>query len=333
MTRVHANYELERLGLKVITLENRLLRVTILPELGGRIWQIVYKPHDVALLWNNPAIQPARLPRNSSYDDNWSGGWDELFPNDEAAAIDREEFPDHGELWTQEWAADSFENADGEGVRLRCVAPVSGVVVEKIVLLPRDLAQLRFTHAFHNARQTAFPFLWKLHPAFAVSSDHRIDFPAMQVALEPAFLGTLEGGPTDFEWPRFHAGLRVVDLRRVPPASERQLYFFYGHRMRAGWCALTNTRTRLSCILQFDPRIFRSCWLFATYGGWRDCNVAVLEPATGYPFNFAAMQAAGLAQTLAPNGALRTAVIFHVREGISSVGKLDAEGNATETAD
>src|ERR1051326_6019246 len=88
-------------GLRTVVLENRMLRLVILPEAGGKIWQITYKPHDADLLWNNPRISPAKLPLNSRYDDVWSGGWDELFPNDEASVIEGEGYPEIGELWTE----------------------------------------------------------------------------------------------------------------------------------------------------------------------------------------------------------------------------------------
>ena len=95
-------------GLRTVVLENRLLRLVVLPEAGAKIWQITYKPYDADLLWNNPRIAPARLPGNSRYDDVWSGGWDELFPNDEIALIEGESYPDHGELWTGEWERRAF---------------------------------------------------------------------------------------------------------------------------------------------------------------------------------------------------------------------------------
>ncbi|MGA8868674.1 MAG: hypothetical protein WB510_16990, partial [Candidatus Sulfotelmatobacter sp.] len=106
-------------GLRTVVIENRFLRVVVLPEAGAKIWQIIYKPTDVELLWNNPRIAPARLPSTSRYDDVWSGGWDELFPNDEIALIEGESYPDHGELWTGEWQAEPWAKTDEVGVRLR----------------------------------------------------------------------------------------------------------------------------------------------------------------------------------------------------------------------
>jgi len=317
-------------GLDTVVLENRALRLVILPEAGGKIWQITYKPLDADLLWNNPRIGPAKLPFNSRYDDVWSGGWDELFPNDEACAIEGESYPDHGELWTGQWSVETFSQADVAGVRLRFITPISSIEVEKTIRLRIDQTCIEFEHRFTNKGRTVFPFLWKLHPAMAVSPHHRIDFPSMKVALEPAFPGTLEGAMCPADWPFLKSPSGTIDLRRVTPETARQLYFFYGTEMKGNWCALTNTATGLSCGLQFDPDVFRCCWLFATYGGWRNYNVAVLEPCTGYPLNFHAMQAAKRHRSLAPGESLHTEVRFHVQEGLRFVGSMDESGSMSE---
>lgn len=319
-------------GLRTIVLENRLLRVIILPEAGARIWQITYKPFDTNLLWNNPRIAPARLAANSRYDDVWSGGWDELFPNDEIALIEGEAYPDHGELWTGEWSAEPFSHGDEAGVRLRYITPISAIEVEKTIRLRRGQGRIEFHHRFTNRGRTAFPFLWKLHPAMAVSPQHRIDFPPMDVVLDPAFPGTLGAASGPGHWPLIKTPAGDVDLRRITPEDARQLYFFYGTQMKENWCALTNSATGLACGLQFDPDVFSCCWLFATYGGWRNYNVAVLEPCTGYPLNFEAMKAAGRHRSLAPCETLETDVRFLVQEGLRRVGSVDSSGNMSEGA-
>jgi hypothetical protein len=313
-------------GLHTVVLENRLVRLVVLPEVGAKIWQITYKPLDTPLLWNNSRIAPARLPLNSLYDDVWSGGWDELFPNDETATIDGEMYPDHGELWTGEWSAEAFQTNDEAGVRLRFTTPISAISVVKTIRIRRDSACVHFRHEFHNLGWTRFPFLWKLHPAMAVTPQHRIDFPPMKIVTEPAFPGTLGGGPASFDWPGTKIAGRDVDLRRVPTESARQLYFFYGTEMMAGWCALTNTANRLACGLVFDRKVFSHCWLFASYGGWRNYNVAVIEPCTGYPLNFESMRAAGRERTLAPGEQLSTDVLLTVQEGIAAVSHIEPDG-------
>lgn len=44
---------------KVLVLENAYLKVTILPELGGRIWQAIHKPTGANLLYQNPVVKPS----------------------------------------------------------------------------------------------------------------------------------------------------------------------------------------------------------------------------------------------------------------------------------
>ena len=212
-------------------------------------------------------------------------------------------------------------------MHLRLVTPLSAISIDRTIRLRRDSSQVSFRHALGNPGSASLPFLWKLHPAFAVTPQHRIDFPAMQVVREPAFPGTLGGAPLQFDWPWARIGGVEVDLRLVPPASARQLYFFYGTQMRAGWCALTDTARALACGLQFDQAVFPSCWLFASYGGWRSHNVAVLEPCTGYPLGFEAMCAAGRQRTLAPGATLATEVRFVVQEGVRSVAGIGAAGD------
>jgi hypothetical protein len=319
-------------GLRMITLENELLRIQILPEAGAKIWQITYLPLNVDLLWNNSHIPPARHAIHACYDDVWSGGWDELFPNDEETAIRGEQYPDHGELWSAAWDAEPFTRADEVGVTLRLRTPVSAIAVEKTITLRHGSAQLHFSHRFTNHGAATFPFLWKLHPAMRVTPQHRIDLPRMRVVREPGFPGTLSEAPLEFAWPYASVAERTVDLRCVSNAREKELYFLYGTEMEAGWCAVTDTAKRLACGLRFDPAVFASCWLFASYGGWRDYNVAVLEPCTGYPLQFAAMQAAGRARELHPEERLATEVLFTVQEGLDTVGGIDESGRILSAA-
>lgn len=312
MPELSVNTHWTYLGLETVILENRFLEVVILPEAGAKIWQITYKPLDSELLWNNPRIAPARQPLHSRYDDVWSGGWDELFPNDEAGTIEGEQYPDHGELWTGHWRAETFSRPDEVGVTLRFTTPISSIAFKKTIVLRKNSLVLRFHHELTNIGKAPFPFLWKLHPAFRVTAAHRIDFPPMNVELEPSFRGTLQDAPSRFQWPRVPIGKCGLDLRRVANPEERQLFFFYGTDFDQGWCSVTDTASALACTLQFDKDVFPCAWLFASYGGWRNYNVAVLEPCTSYPLNFEAAHAAGRTRTLKQGESLKTEILFVV---------------------
>jgi Aldose 1-epimerase len=311
--------------LQIIVLENHHLRIAVLPEAGARIWQITYKPLNVDLLWHNPDVPPACQPLHACYDDTWSGGWDDLFPNDEAADLQGMTLPDHGELWTGQWQATPVEEQGAVGVYLRTSTPISSFLAEKTLLLRPDSAVIEVRYRLTNQGIQSMPFLFKLHPAFAVSSSHRIDFPPMAVLLEPEFPGTLDG-PPQFNWPQAGKNGAAVDLRRVPDVSSRAVHFFYGVDFVSGWCGITNQANGVAAALRFDPKVFSSCWLFASHGGWRDLNVAVLEPATGYPFRIKSMIDGGRARCLGPGESLETTVLFSVQEGLASIGGVEEDG-------
>lgn len=314
-------------GLRTIVMENDAVRIVVLPEAGGKIWQITYKPFHTDLLWNHPSLAPARQPLHANYDDNWSGGWDELFPNDEAATLFETALPDHGELWTGEWSAEPVECGGTVEVRLQFETPITHCLAEKILLLRPEGAVLETRYRLTNRGRAVVPFLFKLHPAFAVSASHRIDFPRMTAVLEPDFPGTLNGTPAVFSWPHAAAGDACVDLRQVPDSSAKAVHFLYGTEIASGWCGVTDRRKRLAAALRFDPEIFSSCWLFATYGGWRNLNVAVLEPATGFPFRLQTMMEEGRARSLAPGQMMETAVLFSIQEGLTSIGGVEKDGS------
>jgi hypothetical protein len=313
-------------GFRATVMENRFLRVVVLPAAGGRIWQITYKPLAQDLLWNNPQLPPAEHAIHTSYDEVWSGGWDELFPNDEAGELFGKSYPDHGELWTGRWDAKSFERANEVGMHLRFKTPISNFLVERTLTLRAESRTLEISYLFTNEGSVRFPFLWKLHPAFCVSVNHRLDFPAMTVVREPEFPGTLAAAPLRFPWPHALVEGASIDLREVPDVASRALYFFYGTEMDGGWCGVTDRVRKLATALRFDPKVFSSCWMFATYGGWNNLNVAVLEPATGYPYQMQPMIAGGHALWLAPGESLETTVLFSVQEGLTSVGGVEADG-------
>jgi galactose mutarotase-like enzyme len=314
-------------SLRTVVLENKFLRIVVLPEAGARIWQITYKSLAADLLWNNPALAPVAQALHASYDDNWCGGWDDLFPNDELGQLAGLQVPDHGELWTGSWDAQPREEENLVRLDLRFHTPITHFLAERSLILRRDSCTLELKYRLTNQSSIPLPFLWKLHPAFAVSAQHRIDFPPMKVIREMDFPGTLETAPPVFDWPIADTAAGKLDLRNVPDVSSRALRFFYGTGYREGWCGITNRSNQLAAALRFDPQVFSSCWLFATHGGWNELNVAVLEPATGYPFRIQSMIDSGRARVLAPGESLATTVLFSVQEGLDSIGGIAEDGH------
>ena len=313
-------------GLRAVILENEFLRVVVLPEAGARSMHLIYKPHDVNLLWNNPRVKPARLPFGVGYDNAWCGGWDELFPNNIPESIGGEPYPDHGEVWAAEWDFTCRENDAEAAATFSCRTPISDVVMEKSFSLRPGERRLHASYFLRNSSQEVLPILWNLHIALAISERHELACPPMKIQLEPSFLGTLEGTPRDLRWPTVETPQGIVDLRKVPPPSEKKLHFFYGHELSEGWCGLSNTHSGLAYGVAFDRKVFRSCWLFGSFGGWRNLHVAVLEPSTGFPYEIARAVRDGTCAQFAPGEEIRTSVTFSVAENTSRIQSITAEG-------
>jgi galactose mutarotase-like enzyme len=314
------------LSYKAIVLENRLLRIVVLPELGGRIWSVIYKPLDREIVWQNPRIDPQKAPFGSAFDNVWCGGWEEMFPTAAPATINGEVYPDHGEIWSLAWTLRIEQGKDSATLRLNCQTPISGIAVEKALVLREDTPSFKLSYTVENRGPEEFPFLFALHPAMAVSEGDRVDFPDMLFETDPSYPGTLAGVESPFKWPVARGKGTEMDLRTVKPASSKAVYFLYGHGYKEGWFAVTDPVNKFSAGVTFSPEFFRSCWVFASYGGWRGYHMALVEPCTSFPQQLEDSIRQGLALKLAPGATLQTTLTFLAQEGLSSVGGISKTG-------
>jgi len=149
-------------GLTAVILENRCLRAVSSAGSRCEIQQITDKLLDTDLLWNHPRVVPAKLPFGANYDDNWCGGWDELFPNDIPETVNGETYPDHGEVRAAAWDFSLLEEAERAGVKFSCKTRICDVRLEKRIWLRAEDSTLRLECFLGNCSQSALPF----DPAF-----------------------------------------------------------------------------------------------------------------------------------------------------------------------
>jgi galactose mutarotase-like enzyme len=311
-------------------MENRKLRVVVLPELGGRIWSIVYKPRDHELLWQNPRIPPQKAPFGAVFDNVWCGGWEEMFPNAAPGIINGESYPDHGEVWCLGWNSEVKSRAGGLYLALQTPTSISAVLIEKHLMLLEDEPCLEIVYKLRNLSTKQLPYLFALHPAFAVTHSCRLDLPPMKLDPDPSFPGTLTGAEPQFEWPYASRGGEKVDLRTAYPSTSGEVFFLYGHDFTEGWFAITDTDERLSWGLRYASDFFRSCWIFATYGGWRDYYALLVEPSTAFPSQIEQALELGRLPFLLPRSSVESTVRFQVQEGLSRVNGVGPEGTFEE---
>lgn len=268
-------------GFRAVVLENEHIRADFFPELGAKLYNLIDKRSGENLLWHHPRVELRAAPLGASYDDNFCGGWDELFPNDAAGVVGDAFYPDHGELWTQPWEHETASDVQGVTLHMRRPAATTTTIVEKWVTLRADEACLRFRHRITNVGTRSLDFLWKLHPALVIEPGDRIDVPGRTGEVVDATFGLIRE-PRPFSWPIANTSTGPVDFSVVRSMNGTR-DFLYVRDLDAGWCALRRMRHDVGVALTFPKEIFSSVWLFMTFGGWRGLETVVLEPCTAVP--------------------------------------------------
>ena len=315
-------------GIPALILENAALRVTMLPELGGHVLELVDKAADRNLLWANPRTAPRRAPYGANFDDWWSGGWDEIFPTGDRAALNDETLPYMGELWSVPWGATAGENSKEAWITASGMGTIAAARLERTMALRADEPVLRVRYRLSNLDVRPLPFLWGIHPCFAVGAAHRIDIPAREMLVGVSSGPAMGAVGSTYAWPdqpdpTAASGMR--DGRRVLPASEAVYGGHWATDLHAGWLALTDTTARRGVALSFDRDVFPYAWLWQVYGGWRGHHHLCLEPWSGYPMELEQAQTAGRARVLQPGESMETEVAFVLFEGLDRVSSVDRE--------
>lgn len=292
-------------------MEGDHLRVTLFPDAGAKILDLVHRPTGTNLLWHNPRVPLRRTYPGAAFDDIWCGGWDELFPTDTPCEIGDNTFHDHGDLWHGPWEW-AVEEDDGETatVALRRYAVALPCLMEKWITVRRDGLAVNFRHRLTNLGSQQVAFAWNLHVAHPIGPDSRIRLPVeglQPVATQP---GRFAAAATPLTWP-INGG---VDLGAVPPPDTGLTEWLHTVGVREGWCEVTHPSRGVGLRLAFDARVFRTTWLWGVYGGWRGHYLLLTEPCTSPPGGLAVNVADGTAARLDAGAVLETAVTATVVE-------------------
>src|SRR5262245_10763883 len=186
---------------RVLRLESDRLCIDVLPECGGRIYRFIDKSLDRDWLWKHPRIKPAILSPGARYDDTFSGGWDELFPNDAPVTYAGEAYPDHGEYWTRpfDW---NMESAPGRAtLYLKAEGSVTATRMERWLTIEAGSPVVRIQYRLTNLGGHRIDFLWSLHPALAVTPACELLVPGGRTINGAPGVGRVAPDCLEFKWP------------------------------------------------------------------------------------------------------------------------------------
>ena len=310
----------EQDGVPGLLLECDRMRLSLFPEAGAKILNLVHKPSGFDLLWVNPRVPLRRTYPGAAFDDVWCGGWDELFPTDDPCEVGDNTFHDHGDLWFGPWSW-SVEHDDGDEatIYLRRHTVALPCLMERWLTVRRGDMHVEFRYRLTNLGTQPVPFTWNLHIAHAIAPDSRIHLPARSIDVVREQAGRFAAAQAPLGWPT-HAG---ANMGAVVGADSGLTEWLYARELLEGWCAVTHPSAGVGLGLAFDRRVFEMVWLWGVYGGWRGHYVLLTEPSTSPPGGLARAVEDGTAAWLAAGAKLETAAIATILEDVAEADRAD----------
>jgi len=290
-------------GHRALWLDNDLLRISILPDKGADIYELVYLPAGVDFLMKTPSgLKPAGRQSGGSYPqgvspdflDNYEGGWQELFPNPGDSVMyawggalqdDRQvELPFHGETPLLPWQVIAPSgDVDGLEVVLGVDCVKTPFRLERRMRLFQNAAILEIDGKVTNLSDQAQYFQWGHHIVLGgnfLQAGCRLETPASEITTpdvlyepETALLAPGQSEPWPYGLTR--SGGKRADLGDIPGPEARIHDDVYLTGLRAGWVQVSNPNLQLRFRMEWDPSIF-GCIV-----NWRPLGGADLPPLTG----------------------------------------------------
>ncbi len=283
-------------------LENSKIMIVVRPDLGGRIDRLFDKTSQHDWLWHPidyDETETRSIPVGASFDAHWSGGWDEIFPNDASGEFQGRQLVDHGEFWSQQW---NVLEQSSLSLKLGLTCQTVPVRVEKTIQLDAFNPQAEVSYTFHNLSDESISFLFKQHAAIAIEAGDEIILP--DCAIEPVVLefSRMIGQAGKTRFPKaLDANGQEILLNQTPDRSSMLREFYYASDLAIGQCGIRNARSNSALMMNFDQADFPFVWMFQSYGGWNDHYVLVMEPCTTLPYDLEIASQNGTIATLQPN--------------------------------
>jgi len=327
-------------SLRGLRLENDLLATTILLDKGADIYELIYKPKSMDVLWKSPwGIKEPAHGFDSSSDTSgawleaYAGGWQELFPNGgnncvyKGAALNF-----HGEASMTAWHYEIVESgAQAAEVKLWTRLFRSPFRIERSMRVEAGKPVLILREKISNEGGEDMDYMWSHHPAFGAPflSEHcRIDTGARTLLADDGYVGTFNPLTvnTSYQWP--NGG--DADYSIVPGQDTPRDTLGYLKDFESGWYGITNTEHGFGVGLAWDAAMFPYAWYWqemyanSGYPWYKAAYVMAIEPASSIPGQglVNVMEKTQTHRTIAAGASEETelrAVFYESNNGISSI--------------
>lgn len=193
---------------RTLELENAHLRVTIVPELGGRVLQVVHKATGKRMFYENSVVKPTAWGPPEQRGWTAVGGLEWCLP-----------VVEHGYAWGEEWQAEIVESTP-ERAAVRVSTPEDGRALHASVTisLDADAASFSVKPSITNVSGAPLRFDYWLNAMLAPGDGHRVTrglhfvFPTRSMLVHSTADERLPVSGQRLAWPRY-GGRDVSRLR------------------------------------------------------------------------------------------------------------------------
>ncbi|SDN93476.1 Galactose mutarotase [Paenibacillus sp. yr247] len=259
---------------KSIVIENDRLRVEIVPDIGGKIVSLYYKPSGKEWLLDSgsrPFVQPIY---GSIFTDWDMSGWDECFPTINPCTVHAKEnnpvqLPDHGEVWSLPWNCEMQDQSivcsvRGIGLPYRLTRTISFL----------ETGHVRLAYRADNLGQDQLPFLWTAHPQFSISEPTQILLPDSMRSMLCVYGGEKLQTGEQYDVSSY--------LNIQPELREDGKKFYYPSVVPAGWSGLYGQESGNYLIVSVPVEKVPYLGIWIDEGIYNDRVTCALEPGIGY---------------------------------------------------
>jgi hypothetical protein len=331
MDRAAASLDWSFKGMNTLALENKFLKVSVLLDKGSDIFELIYKPKDIDLMWHTPIgyrnpksyIQNSANP-SDTFHDYYGGGWNDIFPNYGNPSANRgAKFVGHGESALLPWTCDAIDDGNGAATAKLSVNCVRyPIAAKKKITLDVSMPLLTISEDIANLGEQEVEISWAQHIAYGepfIGEDLEIEIPAIR-AMTSSFKVSYTRlvHRKQFAWPRA-PGVdgKKVDLSKIPPREAQVQEDFPITELKARRYRLYNKKLDLGVEVSWNSA-FPNLWYWLSWGVpdypyFGRGRTLALEPTTSSTGNGLADDIkAGSAKVLRPKEKLHGEIRFNV---------------------
>jgi hypothetical protein len=311
-------------SLDAVVLDNGLLRLTLVPELGGKITSIVRLESGYEYLLQPDDPERAYRPRSysDSFESHDTSGFDECVPTVAECRYPEEpcegrQLPDHGDVW----CLPSTLELTGEQIRLTTFLKSLPLCFTRRVQLQENT--VRLDYEVRNLTQSTVKFLWSAHPLLRVETGAEIILPPEVKEVEVGWSKDNRLGKSGdrCSWPKAtESSGQIIDINRVTSPSTNTAEKLFTPRLSEGFCGMFLRRENESILFCFDPSAVRYVGIWICQGGWPSSRTGkhftvALEPCNGRPDSLETAIRRNECAVLGPSGTMQWWMEIEINRG------------------